>query len=90
MGLLAFMAVTAAVYLGYTKARAFVRNKMRYVDSVHQPAAPWKAGFLAALIALPIAWVLPVVSGASALFFGTAVGMGVAAGRRDIRKGVAL
>ena len=89
MGLLAFVFAWTAAYFGNSKARAFVRNKLRYVDGVHRASAPWKAGAIAALITLPIAWALPVVSGASAALFGTAVGIGVAAGRKDLRRRIA-
>lgn len=88
MGLIGFVLACAAAFVGYNKARAFVRNKLRYVDAVHRTTAPWKAGLIAAVVATPIAWVLPVVTTASAVLFGTAVGFGVAAGRRDLRRGL--
>ena len=86
MGLLAFVFVWTAAYLGYSKARTFVRDRLRYVEGIYRGSTPWKAGFIAGLAVTPIAWVLPVVSGASAILFGAAVGMGVAAGRRDLRR----
>ena len=86
MGLLAFVFTWIAAYLGYSKARAFVRNRLRYVDGIHRAGAPWKAGAIAALVTLPIAWALPVVTGATAALFGSAVGIGVAAGRKDLRR----
>lgn len=79
------IALTAA-FVGYSKARGFVKNKLRYVDGVHKRSAPWKAGLIAAVAAMPIALVLPFISGASAMLFGTAIGLGVAAGRRDLRR----
>jgi hypothetical protein len=88
MELIGFVIAWAAAFVGYTKTRAFVKNKLRYVDSLHRSTAPWKAGIVAALIATPIAWALPIVTTASAVLFGTAVGFGVAAGRRDLRRGL--
>jgi hypothetical protein len=88
MELIGVLMVLIAVYFGYTKARAFVRNKLRYVDGVHRYTAPWKAGAIAALVTAPIAWVLPFVTTGAALLFGTAVGLGVAAGRRDLQRGL--
>jgi phosphate/sulfate permease len=88
MELIGVAVAWTAAFLGYIKARAFVRNKLRYVDAVQRPAAPWKAGLVAAAIATPIAWVLPIVTTASAVLFGAAVGFGVAAGRRDLRRGL--
>ena len=86
MGLLAVIVAWSAAFFGYSKARTFVRERLRYVDAVYRVSAPWKAGFVAAIVMTPIAWALPVVSGASAMLFGLAVGLGVAAGRRDLRR----
>lgn len=88
MGLIGFIAAWAAAFFGYAKAREFVRNRLRYVDAVQRTSAPWKAGLIAGLVTTPVAWALPIVSGAAAVLFGTAVGFGVAAGRRDLRRRV--
>jgi hypothetical protein len=86
MELIGFLVAWAAAFVGYSKARGFVKNRLRYVEGVHRWSAPWKAGALAALVTMPVAWVLPFISGATGILFGTAVGLGVAAGRRDIRR----
>jgi hypothetical protein len=83
--LLAVVVAWSAAIFGYGKARVFVRNRLRYVEGVHKPFVPIKVGFLAMLATLPVAVLMPVITGASALLFGTAVGLGVAAGRKDIR-----
>jgi hypothetical protein len=88
MELIGFLVAWAAAFVGFNKARAFVRNKLRYVDAVHRTTAPWKAGLVAAAVATPVAWALPIVTTASAILFGTAIGFGVAAGRRDLRRGL--
>ena len=78
-------AVSAAV-LGYAKTREFVRNRLRYVDGVHDFSAPLKAGGAAALAAAPVVWLLPIIGAPTAIIFGAAVAAGVRAGSRDIRK----
>jgi len=88
MGLIAVLIAWGAAFVGYTKARAFVKNKLRYVDAVQRSTAPLKAGVIATVVAIPVAWVLPLVTTASAVLFGTAVGFGVAAGRRELRRGL--
>jgi hypothetical protein len=84
MELIAIVVAWSAAFFGYTRARSFVRNKLQYVDGLYRSTAPWKAGLVAAALATPVAWLLPVVSTASGLLFGVAVGLGVAAGRRDL------
>lgn len=76
----------AAAFFGYSRARGFVKTRLRYVDSIYRWSAPWKAGFIAAVVTTPIALVLPFITTASAALFGTAVGLGVAAGRRDLQR----
>lgn len=78
-------AVTAVVL--HSTARRFVRNRLRYVDSVQKAITPWVAGgaaFLAGAILVPI---LPFVGLGTAITAALAVGSGVAAGARDIRQG---
>lgn len=84
--LIGLAATISAAILGFAKTREFVRNRLRYVEAVHRASAPFKAGGAAALAAVPIVWVLPVIGGPTAVLFGAAVGMGVVAGSRDIRK----
>jgi hypothetical protein len=83
--LIGFIATCSAAILGFAKTREFVRNRLRFVDAVHRPSAPLKAGGAALLVATPIVWVLPVVGPPTAILFSVAVGAGVVAGRRDIR-----
>ena len=86
MELIAVVVAWSAAWFGYSRARTFVTDKLRYVEGVYRKSAPWKAGIIAALLTTPVAWLLPVITGASAVLFGTAVGFGVAAGRRDLRR----
>lgn len=84
--LLAFALSTAAVIIGFTQAKEFVARRLRYVDAVRSPLAPIVAGIGAALIAAPIVWMLPFVGATSAIAFGVSVGMGVAAGNKEVRR----
>jgi hypothetical protein len=67
--------------------RRFVRNRLRYVDAVQKGLAPWAAGGAAFLIGAVLVPLLPVVGIGTALTAGLAVGTGVAAGARDIKRG---
>jgi amino acid transporter len=83
--LLGFVVAWTAAFVGYKKARTFVRERLRYVEGVQKAMVPLKIGFIAAFAALPVAWIVPVITSGAAILFGTAVGFGVAAGRKDIR-----
>ena len=85
-GLLAFALSTAAAIIGFTQAKAFVSQRLRYVDAARSPFAPFVAGVGAALIALPIVALLPIIGAGSAIAFGLSVGLGVAAGNKEIRR----
>jgi hypothetical protein len=80
------LVTVVSVALGYTTARRFVRQRLRYVDAVQGWGAPWIAAGLAVVVGL-IAAILPLVTTATALFFGASVGLGVAAGAKDVRNG---
>jgi hypothetical protein len=84
--LLSFLAGTVLAIVGYAQARAFVTRRLRYVDAVHTAIAPIIAGLGAALLAAPVMAMLPYVGAGTALSFGIAVGAGVAAGSRDVRR----
>ncbi|HWO90044.1 MAG TPA: hypothetical protein VNL98_12935 [Gemmatimonadales bacterium] len=80
--LAAAIAVGAGV-AGYVTSRDFTRRRLRFVDAAHQPAAPFVAGAVAAAVAAPVAWLLPLVSGGAALLLGVGVGLGVKSAQRD-------
>jgi len=84
--LLAFALSAAAVIIGFTQAKDFVSRRLRYVDAARSPIAPIVGGVGAALVALPIVWMLPFVGAGTALAFGLSVGMGVAAGNKEIHR----
>ena len=80
-------ATGAAGAFGYAKSRGFVRTRLRFVDGVRKPYAPFIAGGVAAAAAAPVAWLLPFVGTASAVIFGASVGAGVASGRKELDQG---
>jgi hypothetical protein len=84
--LIGLIAGLAASIAGYLQSRRFVRNRLRFVDAVQKPAAGLIAGAAAAVIALPIVMLLPLVGTGTALLFGAGVGTGVAAGAKDARR----
>jgi len=76
-------AVTASAF-GYIRARTFVTRRLRYVDAVRSPAAPFVAGAAATAIAAPVVWVLPIIGAGTAIAFGVATAIGTHAGVREI------
>jgi len=74
------------VYFGFTTARRFVRDRLRFVEGARKPHIPFVVAFAVLAVTIPIAWILPLVSVGSALALGLGVGVGVAAGGRDLRR----
>ncbi|HEX9483805.1 MAG TPA: hypothetical protein VF929_04465 [Gemmatimonadaceae bacterium] len=83
--ILSFLASSALAILAYAQARNFVTRRLRYVDAVQSTLAPWIAGALTAVVAIPLAAFLPLVGTGTALTLGLSVGLGVASGARDVR-----
>jgi hypothetical protein len=72
---------------GFIKTRAFVKRRLRYVESVQKGTAPVIAGTVAAIVAAPIVALLPIVGAPAAVLLGLGVGAGTHAGAKDIREG---
>jgi hypothetical protein len=87
VSLLVFLAVLTAVVGGFAAARRFVRDRLRFVDAAQRTTTPWIAGAGAWALGSLVAFLLPFVGPLAALSFGVSVGLGVAAGARDIRRG---
>ena len=85
-GLITMIIAAAAALVGYTQARAFVAERLRYVDAAQSSLAPFVAGVGAALVAGAAAAILPLVGGGTALLFGASVGLGVSSGQKSIRR----
>lgn len=84
---IAMLIAVLAVVIGYSGARRFVRERLRYVDGAQKGTAPIVAGIVAFLIALPVVWLLPLVGIPTAIAFAVSVATGVAVGARDIKTG---
>lgn len=79
------LVLLAAGIAGYILARGFVRRRLRFVEAVQSPLAPFVAGLGAAIAAWPLA-LLPLVSTAAALAFGVGTGLGTASGAKALRQ----
>lgn len=84
--LVTLIAAAGAAGMGYMRSRAFVAQRLRYVDAVQRPVAPFVAAAAAAVVATPVVWVVPLIGTGTALLFGLAVGAGTRAGVRQIRR----
>lgn len=87
---LSMVITMGAAWFGYGTARRFVRERLRYVDGAQGPGAAMIAGVGATLLAWPVAALLPLVTGGTALAFGLAVGLGAKAGATDLKQGYRL
>jgi hypothetical protein len=77
--------ITLAVgIIGFIVTRSFVRRRLRFVDAVHSPFAPFVAGAIATAVASPAA-ALPFITFTTALTFGLGTGLGTASGSRAVR-----
>jgi hypothetical protein len=74
--------------VSYVRTRAFVGERLRYVDAVQNGAVPVVVGTVAALAAAPVVWALPFVGAGTAMLFGLGVGAGTRAGVARIRREV--
>ena len=71
--------------IGFILARNFVRARLRFVDAVRSPVAPFIAGLVAALVAWP-AVLLPFVTLTTTILFGIGTGLGTASGVRALER----
>ncbi len=80
---LIFVAIAGAV--GYVRLRDFVCSRLRFVDSVQRRSTPWVAGAGAALIALPVVGLLPILGPLTVIVSGVVVGTAVRSGQKQIK-----
>lgn len=85
LGTLAFLITVAAGVGGYLLAQRFVVHRLRFVDAVRSPFAPFIAGAVAYAVAMPVA-LLPLVTTGTAVVFGIATGFGTASGVKTLRR----
>jgi hypothetical protein len=79
------IAVAGAV-LAFGFSRGFVRRRLRFVDAVQSPVAPFAAGLLGAVVAWPFT-LLPLISGLTAALVGLGTGLGTASGIKALKRG---
>jgi hypothetical protein len=76
--LISFALAIVIAMAGYSASRTFVANRLRFVDAVNSRLAPLGAGLAAALVAMPIFGLLPLVGTGTALTLGISVWAGAA------------
>ena len=86
MGWIRLAVTVTAVLAGFMISRDFVRRRLRFVDGIYSPVAPWIAGIGAALIASPAA-LLPFITTMTTTLFGVAAGVGTASGVKALKRG---
>lgn len=87
LSLLVLAVTLFALVAAFAASRRFVRERLRFVNAVQRPSAPLVAGAGALAVGALLALVLPFVGMLTAVSLAAAVGMGVSAGARDIRRG---
>jgi hypothetical protein len=92
--LIGLVVTGAATLVAFGMAREYVRNRLRFVDGVRHPIAPWVAALLATVILTPIIGLLhivPIVGSlvgfGTALFVGVGTGLGTASGVKALKRG---
>lgn len=84
------IAITAfAGLFGFIVTRRFVARRLRFVDAIYNPAAPFFIAALAMLLTWPIS-ILPLVSATASAFFGIGAGLGTVSGVKALRRGTAV
>ena len=74
---------------GFVMTRRFVARRLRFVDAIYNPAAPFIIAALGMLVTWPIA-ALPLVSATASALFGIGAGLGTASGVKALRRGTAV
>jgi len=85
--LIGLVVTAAGAIFAYGLAREYVRNRLRFVDAVRHPLAPWVTWFVATLILIPIVAILPLVGAGTAILVGGAAGLGTSSGVKALKRG---
>ena len=83
---LALLITFGAGFFGHWAAKRFVGTRLRFVDAIRSPWAPWIVGIASAVVASPLA-LLPLFGSITAVAFGVGAGLGTASGVRAIARG---
>jgi hypothetical protein len=84
--LIGFAATASAIVVGFGATKAFVTERLRYVEAVHKASAALKAGGAALVVGAVVVTLLPIVGAPTAIAFAISVAAGVRSGSRAIRK----
>jgi hypothetical protein len=87
MAALYFGIIAVATITGFLLTRNFVRRRLRFVDAIQSPVAPWIVGLIAALVAYPAAIIIPLVTHTTTTLFGVGAGLGTASGVKALKRG---
>lgn len=85
--MIAFLIATVAAIFGYSAAKKFVRDRLRFVDGAHKPTTPIIAGIATFLVSWFVVGLLPIIGFGTALTFALSVAFGTAAGSREVKSG---
>jgi len=70
---------------GFLMTRRFVARRLRFVDAIYSPAAPFIIAALAMLLAWPVS-ALPLVTATASALFGIGAGLGTISGVKALRR----
>ena len=87
LGVIGLAITVGGGLFAFALSRQYVRNRLRFVDAVRNPIAPWIAGFVVAVVLLPVVALLPLVHAGTALLIGAATGLGTASGVKALKRG---
>ena len=86
-GLVSLVITAVAGLLAFGFTREFSRSRLRFVDAARNPVLPWVVGVITVVVAMPIAALLPLITGLTALVTGAAAGLGTASGVKALKRG---
>ena len=85
--LIGLVVTAAGAVFAFGLAREYVRTRLRFVDAVRHPLAPWVTWCVATIILLPIVAILPLVGAGTAILVGGAAGLGTSSGAKALKRG---
>ncbi len=85
--LVGLVVTVAGTIFAFGLAREYVRNRLRFVDAVRHPLAPWITWIAATVILLPIVWILPLIGPTTAVLIGAGAGLGTSSGIKALKRG---
>ncbi len=86
-GLIGLVVTAGAAIFAFGVAREYVRTRLRYVDAVRRPIAPWVVWLVGTIVLIPVVAILPLVHFATAVIVGGAAALGTSSGVKALRRG---